>query len=257
MSESSALARCQAYLGSQSQSQGEPLPAQNPHRMAVAIARQTGTGSGRIANLLAEYLQAFTPAGERPWTVFDRNLIAQVLEDHHLPARLAKFLPEEKVSAISDTVDEMLGLHPPSWVIVQQTVETILRLAELGNVILVGRGANVVTSRMRHVLHVRLVGSLHHRLQRVQETEHLDQAEALAFIRRQDRGSAQYVRKYLHQDPTDVLLYDLTINTDHLHTDEVVNLIAGQVLWRMRGHDAAGRLPREVSGGLHLHPQGR
>lgn len=54
--------------------------------MAAAISRQTGSGSTRIANKLADYLQAFTPADARPWTVFDKNLITKVLEDHQLPA---------------------------------------------------------------------------------------------------------------------------------------------------------------------------
>jgi cytidylate kinase len=242
MNGKSAFARCLAYLGSQSQPQSGPVPPHNPQHMAVAIARQTGSGSSRIAHKLAEYLQGFTPADERPWTVFDKNLIAQVLEDHHLPSRLAKFLPEEKVNAISDTVDEILGLHPPSWVVVPQTMETILRLAELGNVILVGRGANVITNRLPNVLHIRLVGSLERRVARVQESEHLNRAQALAFIRRRDRGSAHYVSRYFHNDVTDVSLYDLTINTDHLEEDEVVHLIGGPILRRMRGHGGAWAL---------------
>jgi len=236
MNAQSAFARCLAYLNSQSQPQSGLVPLQNSQHMAVGISRQAGSGSSRIAHKLAEYLQAFTRGDERLWTVFDKNLIAKVLEDHHLPARLAKFLPEAKVSAISDTVDEILGLHPPSWVVVPQTIETILRLAELGNVILVGRGANAITSRLPNVLHVRLIGSLQRRVARVQESEHLSQAAALVYIRRRDRGTAQYVRRFFHKDPTDVSLYDLTINTDHLDEDEVVQLIGGPVLRRMRGH---------------------
>jgi cytidylate kinase len=201
--------------------------------MSVAISRQAGSGAIRIAEELAAYLQSFTPAEERPWTVFDRNLVAKVLEDHHLPARLAKFLPEDKVSAISDMVDEILGMHPSSWVMVRQVTETMLRLVELGNVILVGRGANTIVSRLPHVLRVRLVGSLDRRVARVEESEHLNPKEALAFIRRTDRGRAAYVRKYLRQDIADVLLYDLIINTDRFSLDEVVHQIGDVVLRRL------------------------
>jgi diguanylate cyclase (GGDEF)-like protein len=45
------------------------------------------------------------------------------------------------MSEITDTLDELLGLHPPAWTLVRQMTETILHLAEMGNVILVGRGA--------------------------------------------------------------------------------------------------------------------
>ncbi len=74
-----------------------------------------------------------------------------MLEDHDLPAHLAKLLPEDKIAAINEMVDEILGLHPPSWPIVHQSIETILRLAEMGNVILVGRGAPAVTRRLPNV----------------------------------------------------------------------------------------------------------
>ena len=232
MDNNNAFGRCLTYLDSQSKIGHGFVEVHDSPRMAVAVARQTGSGAIRIAEKLAGYLQARLPAEERPWTVFDKNLINQVLEDHHLPARLARFLPEDRVSYINDMVDEILGLHPPSWVVVRQSTETILRLAELGNVILVGRGANAITSRLPNVLRVHLVGSLERRVARVQARDHLNRAEAVDFIRRQDRGRARYVKTYFHRDVSDALLYDLTINTDHLSEDEVVRLMGDAVLLR-------------------------
>jgi len=200
--------------------------------MAVAFSRQAGCGALRIGEKLAECLQAVGPADDPPWTVFDQDLITKVLEDHHLPARLARFLPEERISAISDTVDEILGLHPPSWILVRQSAETILSLAELGNAILVGRGANVITNGLPNVLRVRLVGSFERRVARVQETEHLTRARAQAFVRRHDRGRAGYVRKYFNRDITDVLLHQLVINTDEVSEEEVVRVLGDAVLHR-------------------------
>lgn len=232
MNTENAFGRCLTYLSSQSKVEPGMVSVHSPPRVAVAIARQTGAGAIRIAERLRDYLQARTPAEERPWTLFDKDLIAKVLEDHRLPVRLAKFLPEDRVSYLSDVVDEVLGLHPPSWVVVRQSTETILRLAELGNVILVGRGANAITRRMPSVLRVRLVGSLERRLARVQAMEHLKRAEALAFIRSRDRGRARYVKKYFHRDIADALLYDLTINTDQLPEAEVVRVIGDMVARR-------------------------
>lgn len=191
---------------------------------------------------MADYLQTHGPTSERPWTVFNKELLTRILEDQHLPARLAKFLPEDRVNAISDAVDEILGLHPPSWLIVHQSAETILRLAELGNAILVGRGAGVIAGRLPHVLRVRLVGSLDLRVACIQESEHLDHATAWSFVRRHDRGRAGYVKNYFHQDVTDELLHDLTINTDRLSQEEVVRLIGDALLHRTRS--AGGELQR-------------
>ena len=82
------------------------------------------------------------PPSQLPWMVFDRNLVEQVLEDHHLPNHLARLMPEDRVSDLTDMLHQMFGFHPPFWTLVHQTSETILRLANQGNVILIGRGAN-------------------------------------------------------------------------------------------------------------------
>jgi hypothetical protein len=237
MGREDGSSKCLAYLGSQSRPRAGSVRVERKPHLAIALSRQAGSGAEVIAERLAAYLQAYGPADDRPWTVFDKNLISAVLEDHHLPTRLARFLPEDKVDAISDMVDEILGMHPPSWVIVHQSVETILKLAELGNVILVGRGAAVITRRLAGVLCVRLVGSQERRLARVQETEHLSRAEALRRIRRSDRGRARYVKRYFRRDVADELLYDLTINTDRISEDEVARLVGDVVLRRLQsGH---------------------
>jgi hypothetical protein len=166
--------------------------------------------------------------------VFDRNLMAKVLEDHHLPARLVKFLPEDARNAVDDVLDELLGLHPPAWIIAHQSIETILNLVRAGNVILVGWGANAVASKLPNVFHVRLVASLERRIARIQARERLDRKDALAFIERSDRGRARYVRRYFHREVADVLLYGLVINTDHFSDAEVVRLVGDAVLNRQR-----------------------
>ncbi len=99
---------------------------------AVTISRQAGCGALVVANKLAEILQQRGPADAPSWTVFDRNLMDKVLEDHNLPKWFAKFLPEDRLSELQDIIDELFGLHPPSWTVVEQTAETILQLADLG-----------------------------------------------------------------------------------------------------------------------------
>lgn len=199
-------------------------------RRAVTISRQAGCGALAIAEALAALLQARTPKTEPPWTVFDRNLVEKVLEDHHLPKRLARFMPENWVSEIQGTIDELFGLHPPSWLLVRQTAETILRLANLGNVIVIGRGANVITSRLDHVFHVRLVASLERRIEHIQQRDQLDPKAALQFIRREDRGRQRYLRKYYHKDIRDPLLYHLVINTDLVPYEKAARIIADAVM---------------------------
>ena len=193
---------------------------------AVTISSQTGAGAHEIARQLATLLQKDEPGEGPAWTVFDRQLVEKVLEEHHLAKDLAKHMPEDRRSFIRDSMDELLGLRPPSWVMVPQIAETVLHLAEAGHVILVGRGANFVTARMPNIFHVRLIASLPKRIERVQKANGLPRDEAAKFVSHTDRGIGRYARTHFHGRVQDDLLYHLVVNTDRIPPPQAAELIA-------------------------------
>ena len=226
------LEKCSPFIRSQFQPTARAIASSGTslHLFAVTISRQTGSGAHAVGEMLAHYLQAHAPKGSSPWKLFDSNLAEQVLEDHHLPRRYTRFMPEDRISEVVDTMDELLGAHPPSWSLVSQTAETILRLAEEGNVILIGRGANLVTSKFDHVLHVRLVGSLEKRVAQIQKLQAVGREAALQFIRKEDLGRRRYLKKYFNEEIDNPLLYHLVINTDLVPYDRAARMIADAVL---------------------------
>jgi cytidylate kinase len=236
------LEKCLTFIHCQLRPGGAKAaaPATAKQWRAVTISRQTGSGGHTVAEKLAECLQqARGMEDARPWAVFDRNLVEKVLADHHLPARMATFMPEDRVSEIGDVLEDLCGLHPPSWTLVEKTAETIRSLAELGNVILIGRGANLVTSTLDYVFHVRLIGSLEKRAEYLQQTRPGGMKAALEFIRQEDRGRRRYVAKYFGRDVDDPLLYHLVINTDLVSHQEAARLIAAAMQPGEAGRDTA------------------
>ncbi len=73
-------------------------------------------------------------------------------------------MPEDRVSEIEDILADLFEVHPPAETMLHQTAETMLKLAGVGNVILIGYGGNVITARLSHVFHVRLVAPLEKRI---------------------------------------------------------------------------------------------
>lgn len=205
-------------------------PAAATVKRAVTISRQAGSGAKGIAEELARYLEKHAAQPAVPWMVFDKELVEQVLKEHNLPHSLATLRPEDRVSRMEDIIEEILGSLPPSQQFVRQTAETILRLAHAGNVIIIGRGANVVTTWVEHVLHVRLVGSLEKRIARIQSYDRCDRKAALAFIRKADTGRRRYLETYFRKNIDDPLLYHLTINTDFFTDAAVAKIIGDAVL---------------------------
>lgn len=231
MTESQSLEHCLSFINSQLQSADEAKKSiETGVRRAVTISRQTGCGAFAIAESLARYLQERSPKGACPWTVFDRNLIDKVLEDHNLPACLAKFLPEDRVSELEDFLGEIFAVRPPARTIILQTAETILKLAALGNVILIGRGGNMITAKLSNVIHVRLVAPLEKRIEYAHKEYNMSEAAARKFCMTEDIGRERYLKKYFNADINDPLLYHMIINTAQLNQTVIIKLIGETVL---------------------------
>jgi len=229
-----SIEKCKAFIDCQLQPAGKPhVAGRNGERWrAVTISRQTGSGAHVVGEELAKHLQAHSPKDAPPWTLFDRNLVEKVLEEHHLPERMAKFLAEDRISELQDTMDELFGLHPPSWTLVRQTADTILHLVELGRVIIIGRGGGIITRNLDYVFHVRLVGSLERRLEYVQEYYKMGKEEALELIQQEDRGRRRYLKKYFDLEIDDPLLYHVVINTDLVPHKLAARMIGDALLAR-------------------------
>jgi len=200
---------------------------------AITISRAEGAGGLTVASNLADYLQTHTPSHE-VWTVFSQHLVAKVLEEHNHHERIGDFMKEGHKGALTDAVEELLGLHPSTWTLVEQTNATILRLAQMGNVILVGRGANIVTSELQTVFHVHLVGSLEKRIERAQMVFSLDQKSAINYINKKDKARRRYLKDNFDKDINDPLLYHLIINMDLFQYDEAARLIGDEVIRRFK-----------------------
>ena len=223
-----SLDRCLSFINSQSAPAASAATAVVPR--AVTISRQAGCGGVIVAEKLASYLQPYSPPHGSAWTVFDRDLMNQVLADHNLPAHLEKFLPEDRISAIEDTLADIFGVRPTSQTLVQQTAETILKFALLGNVILVGRAANIVTAKLPRVLHVRLVASLEDRIDRICRDERKSPAEARRFCLEEEAARDRYVKTYYQADINDPLHYHLIINTSRVGYENSAWMISEAVL---------------------------
>ena len=252
MNDPVGLERCSSFINLQLKPGDAGQPGNRPPlRRAVTLSRQAGCGALVVAQKLAARLQSTMPAGEPSWTVFDRNLMETVLADHHLPTRIAKFLPEDRVTELQDIVDELFGLRPASWTLIEQTRETILKLAERGNVIVIGRGGNVITAKCPNVVHVRLVAPLAARIEHATRSYGLSPRAAHEFCLREDAGRRRYLRKYFHASIDDPLLYHLCLNTGLVTFDEAARLIAeamtGQTVLTGGGKPKVGMTDSEAA----------
>jgi len=196
----------------------------------ITISRETGAKADAVSENLVEFFNKYNNRNPVPWTIFDRNLIEKVIQDHNLPQSLSKLMEEEKYSAVKSLMIELLGGQPPIFTLVHKTTETILQLAQIGNVIILDRAANIITAKLNNSFHVRLVAPFEDKIAHIQELYGYDRIKAFEFLKQEDLDRKDYVNTYFHKDIGDPLLYHLTINT-HLITDlEAAELIGKAVV---------------------------
>jgi cytidylate kinase len=87
--------------------------------------------------------------------------------------------------------------------------------ASRGNVVMVGRGAQIVLHDLPGVFCVGVIASLEIRVQRIMEKLAISREEAYYYVDKYDGERINLIKTVFEKDPTDLLLYNLLINTDH------------------------------------------
>ena len=202
------------------------VPWIKPPAPFITISRESCAGGSGLAQLLAQHLNTEVSSNKTEWSIFGGNIINQMLHINHLPADLARFLPEDKVPEFNATIGEMVGLHPSLWDLVNKANDTIRRLAGSGHVIFVGRGANFATTGISGGIHVRLVAPPIHRARYFAQRFGVSEAEALVLNARCDAARRRYVSAHFNAAVEDPSAYDLVINTAQVPLIEAAKLVA-------------------------------
>jgi len=198
----------------------------------ITISRQFGSYGDAVAEMLCDRLG---------YRILDKSLMQRL-------AREASVKIDKRIDQSEDryrpwTLSERLlsrvgppGRNPAFWAgygsIVtreQAAAETAARLIHaayrIGNLVVVGRGGQVVLRDQPDVLHVRLVAPLAIRVRRHQVRAGPTVEDAHTEVAASDRGAADFIKHYYDADIDDPSLYDLIINTARVPLEDVAGLI--------------------------------
>jgi hypothetical protein len=162
-----------------------------------------------------------------------RNLAQQVL-------KAMRAMPLIPSATPSDREDVTLTLPfggllsptaPPISASIEQYVHmvglVVRNLAQEGNVLIVGRGGQILLGKEPGALHLQIVASQSDRIERVMARYKINYREASQRVRASDRARADYIRRYHNADWLDPCLYHLVINTSPIAVSIAVEMIQG------------------------------
>jgi len=102
----------------------------------------------------------------------------------------------------------------------------VYELAALKNVVIVGRGGQVILKDIPGTLHIKVIAPYATRVSRLMEQREYEENKVQKIIRQRDRDSSGYLHTYFDANWDDSNLYDLVINTRAMTTNKSVEMIA-------------------------------
>jgi len=130
-------------------------------------------------------------------------------------------------------IDKLDEKKPSVWQTLSMQTEifahfiraAINELAARKDVVIVGRGGQVILKDTPGVLHVRVIAPFETRVGRLMEQRAYDEKTALRIVRQTDRDSLGYLSNYFEANIENSDLYDLVINTRAMTLEESVEMI--------------------------------
>jgi cytidylate kinase len=220
----------------------------------IVISTQMGAGGPEVGMALAQRLG---------YRYVDQELLQDAVRRYGLAEERLSQLDESK-----PTIFERFDAETRHYLTVLQT--TLLELAELDNAIFMRGGGQWLLRGVPHVIRVRVVAPFELRVRQwikrvaAMTGETPNQRAAADFVRRDDAEKSGRMRYLYEVDISDPMLYELIVNTEHLHYDAVVNLLESVVRREDMTTTDAGRhivasraLASRVQVALANHPETR
>lgn len=176
---------------------------------AITISRQMSSQGDELAVQVARRLG---------WRTISRELINKAAQ--------AAGAPQVALAEIDEL--DLLGLRPSpqEWRAYREQVEGIIQvLAEVGDIVIVGRGGQMVLWDWPEVLHVRVVAPLERRVAWLQAAESLSPQAAEARLIQSDKRRSGYLQRSYKVNANDPTLYHLMINTGFFELSQAVDLV--------------------------------
>ena len=191
--------------------------------MIITISRETGSGGHTVGKMLAERLG---------YDFYDKEIITEIAIEMNVDEKLIS----DNGESMSDAtyMDMVSGFVPfsrkervPFEEIKEAQDKLLTQIAERGNCIIVGRGADYIFANRKDAFHVFIHADMDHRVARVQRHDGITGQDKR--IRRElevkDHSRGMYYQYFTGREWGKVGNYNLSIDTSVFTKTQAVELI--------------------------------
>ena len=180
-------------------------------------------------------IELFTKKEESPTTlrqtfvgkisnILEKSAFSGAVGDPHFGPGAAAFLTHEFEDLTAEENTEKYHLNDDEYS--TGIHETVLQLAELGSIVIVGRGANIILKDDPRVLRVGLIANEVDRVNRIANHENVTYETAKEYMMNRDAARTQFFQKYFNiEDPDNRFNYHAILNTSEMNFDLATDII--------------------------------
>jgi len=191
----------------------------------ITISRECGCPAKKIAQLLSENINNQKPA--KPWRWISKEILSKASEEMKIhPEKLKLILENEHRNFIDEIVASFTETYYAHSNKVKRVIGDVIRdIAIEGNVIIIGRAANIIAADVPLSLHVSLEAPLSWRIEKMSEYKSKTEAEARRFILENDKERETFKSYYIKGKQEDKLWHNLSINCADFTVEQIVDII--------------------------------
>lgn len=190
----------------------------------ISVGREFGSAGHEIAKRLAD---------ELGFKFYDRNMLDEIAQEKNINVKdLEKYeekprnmIFSRKVNGHSSSLEEIIA---------NMQFDFLRRKADTGeSFVVVGRCSEEVLRDREGLISIFILGNQDEKVARVKEIYQLDDAAALAKMKRHDRNRKRYHNRYSGGKWGDSRSYDLCVNSSRLGVERTTDILLKYIRKRM------------------------
>ena len=191
--------------------------------VTAEAARIVGKPMGALVDKEQRLVRFRDRFGQFLQNMLERSALSGVSGEPYFGRGLESLPPETYADLASGSATTAVKVDDKAFI--DATTKVLKDLHQKGNVVIIGRGANIILADTPGVMHVGLMAPLEVRIQTMMIREHMEREEAQEYVGELERARVAYFQKFFKVSPDEPTLYHMMLNMDKMPPKTAADVI--------------------------------
>lgn len=191
--------------------------------VTVEAAKIVGKPVGALVDKEQRVVRFRDRLGQFLQNMLERSAMSGVSGEPYFGRGLDSLPPETYAELAGATSTTAVKVDDKAFI--DATTKVLNDLYQKGDVVIIGRGANIILADTPGVMHVGLMAPLEVRVQTLMGREHMEREEAEVYVEELERARVAYFQKFFKVSPDDPTLYHMMLNMDKMEPKTAADVV--------------------------------